>query len=208
MGKRINLSGRRFGKLTVVEMAEPYHSPGGYKATNWRCVCDCGKHTIVRTCNLRNGKSLSCGCLRVESPNRKTHGQNGTRLYGVWKSIRQRCKNPSSSSYEDYGGRGIQICAEWDHDFNLFYEWSLANGYQKGLTIDRIDNNGDYAPSNCRWTTLSVQGNNTRRNHFITYNGETLTVAQWAEKTGIKYHKLKDRINKLGWTAEKALTAK
>lgn len=127
------------------------------------------------------------------------------RLYRIWANMRTRCNNPNFTKYEDYGGRGIKVCQEWQR-FELFYEWAMANGYADTLTLDRIDNDNGYSPTNCRWVTQTEQCNNKRNNHLLTYNGETLTIAQWAKRLGVNYFSLHDRITKLGWSAEKAIS--
>lgn len=200
-----NLEGKKFGKLTVIRRVEEYISPKGYHATRWFCKCDCGNYVTVRSCNIKNGGSKSCGCERKINPNRKTHGQKNTPLYNIWIEMRVRCRN---KKYERYAGRGISVCEEWDKDFMNFYNWAMANGYKKGLSIDRIDNDGNYCPENCRWVTNKVQQNNKSNNHLLSFNGETLTMSQWADKTGISWQKIKDRITKLNWSVEKALTTK
>ena len=134
------------------------------------------------------------------------HGGKGTRLYGIWKSIRERCNTKTCRIYKNYGGRGISICKEWD-DFKVFREWSLLNGYNDELTIDRIDVNGNYEPSNCRWATYKQQANNKRTNHNITYKGETKTLTEWADYTGIKVGTIWMRLKK-GWSVDRALTEK
>lgn len=118
----------------------------------------------------------------------------------------KRCHKPNFERYSDYGGRGIEVCLEWRNSFENFRDWAMENGYKENLTIDRIDTNGNYEPSNCRWSTYKVQGNNTRRNHFIEFNGECHTMAEWAEIKGMKLQTLSNRINQYGWTIEKALT--
>lgn len=205
MGKFKDLSGQKFGKLEVISRADDYVSPKGYVAVNWLCNCECGNTTIVRGCNLKSGASTSCGCERIENPNRRTHGGKHTRLYKIWKSMRTRCNNPNDANYVYYGGRGISICEDWSNFVN-FRKWANENGYTDSLTIDRIDYDGNYCPDNCRWTDATTQANNSRHNHMLEYNGETHTLAEWARITGISYHKLKDRINKCGWDVERALT--
>lgn len=206
IGKFVDLTGERFGRLTVIRRGENYVSPKGYVGVNWICECDCGRTTLVRGCNLKSGASISCGCERVIHPNRKTHGLSHTRLHSIWSDIKTRCFDPNDSNYSNYGGRGITMCDEWRSDFLSFYRWANANGYSDDLSIDRIDNNLGYCPDNCRWADSVVQQNNKRNNHLITYHGETLTMSQWARKTGIGFHKLKDRINKLHWDVDRALT--
>lgn len=198
----------RFGRLTVISRDSNYLSPKGYRAVNWLCKCDCGKMVVVRGCNLKSGASKSCGCNRIDFPNRTVHGLSKTKIYNIWRSMRARCENVHSSAYPDYGGRGINICDEWKNSFESFYQWSITHNYSDGLSIDRVDNNSGYFPDNCRWVDAEVQQNNKRNNHYITYDGQTMTMKQWADKTGIKYQKLKDRINKCGWDVARALTTK
>lgn len=135
------------------------------------------------------------------------HGGYGTRLYEIWRSLKKRCLNPKTEQYSNYGGRGITVCDEWRDSFQAFYDWAMANGYRDDLTLDRIDGNGNYEPSNCRWATWKEQQNNRRNNHFITYNGETKTLKQWSEQVGIDWDILYSRLKK-GWSVEKALTTK
>ena len=127
------------------------------------------------------------------------------RLYRIWANMRTRCNNPNFTKYADYGGRGITVCKEWG-TFEPFRAWAVLNGYKENLTLDRIDNNGNYCPENCRWATQKEQCNNKRNNHTLTHNGETLTISEWAQRLNVNYFSLHDRITKLGWSAEKALT--
>ena len=131
---------------------------------------------------------------------------SGTRLYRIWQAMIKRCYSPNYERYNDYGGRGITVCNEWKNGFQAFCDWAMANGYANDLTIDRKDVNGNYEPSNCRWTTYKVQGGNTRRVHFITYDGETHSMTEWAKIKGIKYSTLANRINMYHWDVERALT--
>ena len=201
--KSIDISNQRFGKLLVVKKA--YYQN---KKVYWQCLCDCGKITYVHTSNLKCKRIRSCGCLKVEElVNRSTkHNQRHTKLYEVWKTIKQRCLNPKNVSYHNYGGRGITICDDWKNDYFCFYEWSINNGYKEGLSIDRINNNGNYEPNNCRWTTRIVQNNNTRANNYITINNETKTLAEWCRHYNISYSLVRQRYKRYNWDIIKALT--
>ena len=137
---------------------------------------------------------------------RKTHGKQPARLYRIWAGMIQRCTNPNKDSYPFYGGRGIEVCDEWRGDFIAFRFWAITNGYADNLTLDRIDNDGNYEPSNCRWETHLNQCNNTRRNHLLTFQGETHTISEWARIVGMKADTLERRINAHGWSIERALT--
>lgn len=201
MGKCIDLTGQKFGRLTVIGRAEStnYNS-------KWLCVCECGNNATVFGMSLKSGKTKSCGCLQKEIRIKKatTHGMSGTRIHQEWLTMKYRCLNEKSTRYYRYGGRGITVCDEWLNDFQTFYDWAMANGYNDTLTIDRIDVNGNYEPSNCRWVDVGVQNNNTCRNHYITYNGVTHTIAEWARIKNKKYNTLNSRIWN-GWDVEKAL---
>lgn len=137
---------------------------------------------------------------------RTTHHMTGLPLYVVWQGMIRRCTYKRHKNFSDYGGRGIKVCDEWRNDFQAFHDWAMANGYADGLTIDRIDNNGNYCPENCRWTTMKEQCNNRRNNHLLTFYGETRTMTEWAELTGISLYTLNSRLNKLGWSVERALS--
>ena len=135
----------------------------------------------------------------------RTHGLSKTRIYRIWKQMRHRCYKTYDSGYAKYGSRGITVCDEWKNDFLAFYEWAMANGYSENLSIDRIDNNGNYCSENCRWVDLDIQANNKRNNHFLTYKGKTQTIAEWSREIGLDYGTLWKRV-KDGWSAERALT--
>lgn len=201
----IDLTGRRFGRLTVIEKSCLDIGDNGQRY--YICRCDCGNMTINYSSDLTCNKTLSCGCYSREIAKQRQlkHGQKGTRLYTIWENMKKRCYNAKIANYKNYGGRGIKVCEEW-HEFGQFYEWAMANGYNDKLTLDRIDNNGNYEPSNCRWVDKKTQANNTRSNHYLTYNGRTMTMKQWAEELGISYNLIRDRINKLGWSVEKTFT--
>jgi hypothetical protein len=137
-----------------------------------------------------------------------THGGTGTRLYEIWCCMKKRCYNPKDKRFKNYGGRGITVCDEWKNDYLTFKLWATSNGYQDDLTIDRISVDGNYCPENCRWATAKEQMRNTTRNHFVTAFGETKTIAEWSENTGIHPDVIKDRLNKLHWTPEEAVSIK
>ena len=202
----LNLTGQRYGRLTALKVCGKTE----YGQTQWECECDCGNKIFVGIGNLRSGHTKSCGCLSREKSSEigkrnLKHGESFSRIYGIYSNILNRCLVHTSKDYKKYGGRGITVCEEWKKSYETFRDWALANGYKDSLSIDRIDNNGPYAPWNCRWTTAKVQQNNTRFNRVITYNGETHTLAQWSEITRINYYTLWSRL-KNGWSVEKALT--
>ena len=204
MMARINdLTGQRFERLVVASYS---HSNQNGRAV-WNCICDCGNTLTVKGNALLSGNTKSCGCLKADcAANMKyRHGQRNSRLYRIWSGMMTRCNNPHFHEYARYGGRGISVCLEWQ-DFALFHEWATGNGYSDDLSLDRIDNNGNYCPENCRWVTRQVQANNTSRNHYLTFNGETHTMSEWATITGIAYFIIRERINKFHWSVEKALT--
>lgn len=184
-----NLIGKKFGRLSPLKRV----SNRG-KATCWLCKCDCGKEKIVRGGDLLSGATQSCGCLNNERIYKHNHSRD--EMYKRWISIKQRCFNPNEPNYKNYGGRGIVMCDEWKNNFMSFYNWAYENGYRKDLTIDRIDVNGNYEPSNCRWATNSEQANNKRTNHFIEYNGEIHTVTEWSKILDISYNKMRYHISK------------
>ncbi len=200
MSKFIDITGEKFNSLLVVERLE--NAKGG--VTRWKCLCDCGNYTVVRGQNLKRGAVKSCGCLNYSSKN-KTHGMSKTNLYNIWNGMKFRCYNPNSNSYNDYGGRGIVVCDDWINNFENFYEWSISNGYQKGLTIDRIDTNGNYCPENCRWISKGEQAKNRRMNYSIEYKGENKTLQEICDELNINYKRTHNRIVKLGWSLEKAI---
>ncbi|MBO7727891.1 MAG: hypothetical protein J6S50_05160 [Oscillospiraceae bacterium] len=213
MRKAIDLTGQRFGRLTALERAENKNC----KAT-WRCLCDCGNETTVRADSLISGDTQSCGCLHDESLEEvrnkhilkhggARHNDNTEKLYFTWLNMKKRCENENDPSYKNYGERGITVCDEW-HDYAPFRKWAFENGYYFNtnsyeITLDRINVNGNYEPSNCRWVSSKVQNNNRRNNKRITYNGETLTISQWADKLGVNYATLRYRIR--CWGVERAL---
>ena len=165
MGKVKDLTNKRFGRLEVIRREKNEN----YRAT-WLCKCDCGNKKIISSTHLISGLTKSCGCLGKENrtKSRAKHHKTNTKLYYVWKGMKQRCYNPNNKYYYNYGGRGITICDKWKDDFEEFYKWSVKNGYvenalHKSCTIDRINNDGNYEPSNCRWVDMKIQSNNRRK---------------------------------------------
>ena len=196
--------GKRFGKLVVVEeMPERFN-----KRIMYRCICDCGNETVVCGHDLRSGGTKSCGCLghKNKSIPRPHHGLSSHPLFHIWCGVLQRCYTESAKNYPNYGGRGISVCDEWRYDFRSFYDWSLSSGWKQGLTLDRIDPNGNYEPSNCRWVTQAVQNMN-KRNSLPEFElrGEKKRLQDWADEYGMCYSTVFSRI-KRGWDLERALT--
>lgn len=177
-----DLTGMRFGRLIAVERAGVQNAGKRGSKTLWLCKCDCGKEKIVLRNSLVCGQTKSCGCLEKEV--KKTmhlkHGMAKTRLWKIWCGIKDRCNRPNNRDYPRYGGRGISMCDEWKDDFQAFHDWAIENGYRDDLTIDRIDNNGNYEPGNCRWVTRKEQTRN--RNNTI-----KIPLAEIAEIEGIGY---------------------
>lgn len=198
MGKFNDLSGKKFGRLTALYRINNYHK----KRVYWLCVCDCGNLKEVSSSDLTCNNTKSCGCLPKGIIK---HGLRYTRLYTIWCKIKNRCYDSSASNYPRYGGRGITICDEWLNDPTAFYTWSIDNGYQDTLSIDRIDNNKGYSPNNCRWTNATQQGRNKRNNKSFTINGETRCLSEWCEIYNLKYATVWNRVYNLHWSIEKSL---
>ena len=189
--KQRNLVGQKFGKLTVIKQCGKGRGNRYYSLVR----CDCGYEYLVPDTYLISGRRKSChNCNRPS----QTHGKTHTRLFYIWSSMKQRCLNKNRKSYQEYGERGISVCAEW-LDFQTFYEWAMNNGYQEDLTIDRIDSNGNYEPSNCRWADLTTQARNKRNTLFVDYEGTKKPVQEVAEIVGMKAATIAYRLRK-GWS--------
>lgn len=208
--RKIDITGQKYGRLTAIK------SDGKSKSgkTLWLCKCDCGNYTHVPIDNLKSGNTKSCGCLQKENGvNRgrdsKKHGMTHTPIYEAWRRIKDRCYNHKKDGYNRYGGRGIQVCDEWlgDNGFNNFYHWAIQNGYSEDLEIDRIDNDGNYCPENCRWVTKKVNMRNRSVNRWIETPWGKMTVADFAERINGDYDLVYAQVSKglhdIEWIAEK-----
>lgn len=194
--------GTKFHYLTVLErVSSPVKGQ-----TRWLCRCDCGNDVEVYATHLRSGNTKSCGCqfLIMQRAAKLTHGMTRSPTYWSWHTMKQRCTNPSSPDYHQYGGRGIRVCERWVASFEAFL--SDMGIRPDGKTLDRIDSNGHYEPANCRWATRTEQQNNRRRTIFLTYNGETRALADWARHFGIATNTLYMRVTKYHWPLERAFT--
>lgn len=205
-----DLTGKRFGRLTVLER----HGSDVHGAPTWKCKCDCGNISIVGRCGLISGGTKSCGCLAKELSSARmakiatTHGESRSRLYFVWRAMLDRCENPNRPQYKNYGGRGIRVCFEW-HEYSKFSEWAKASGYDElanygDCTLDRVDDAGDYCSSNCRWSNMTVQQRNKRTNVFVDLDGSQVQLSAACEIQGLNYPAVIQRI-KSGWSEYDAL---
>lgn len=206
MANPINLTGIKFGNLTVLKLDENSTS----KHRKWHCKCDCGNSTSVYATNLKSCATTSCGCKssrhehKLKEINTK-HGLSRSKIYHVYHSVKNRCFKKTNKHYKDYGARGIIMCDEWKTSFETFYNWATSNGYKEGLTLERMDVNGNYDPENCTWITQSEQCNNKRTTLYATINGETKTLKEWSEISGITYNTLFFRKEKYKWSDERLL---
>ena len=212
MGYKKDLSNQRFGKIVVLS----YSHSDSRRKSYWLCQCDCGSQKVICGSNLNSGNTVSCGCVELENRRLRMksfedkyyrHGQCYSRLYDILRHMKQRCLNPNNKDYGLYGGRGISICDEWlgQNGFESFRNWAMNNGYSDDLSIDRIDVNGNYEPSNCRWTTAKTQANNRRTNLCYLIDGETKTLAEWCKTFGKNYGTIYYRINKMKMPIKEAL---
>jgi len=195
ISKHKNILGKRFGRLTTIK--DVGRASNG--SALWLCKCDCGNEVIVRQCNLHSGNVQSCGCYmkdKIKISN-TTHGLKNTRLYRIWHGMKGRCYNPNDKNFHLYGGKGICLFAEWKDNFISFYNWANNNGYDDKLTIDRIDSNGNYEPSNCQWITRTE---NTKRatSYYININGMKDSIRGWSKRLDISPAIIRNRYDELG----------
>lgn len=200
MGKFIDMTGQRYGRLIVLGRSPEVRRD---KHIQWLCRCDCGQDTTVIGHLMRRGHTRSCGCLMVEAAAaiNRSHGKSKTRTYRIWKGMHRRCSKPGSSRYEYYGGRGIAVCERWCSFENFFADMGEAGD----MSLDRLDNSKGYEPGNCVWANKTVQARNQRTNRMIKHDGQTLCLAEWADHLGMSRHVIQARL-KLGWSVEWALT--
>lgn len=204
-----DLTGKKFNKLLVVE----YYGVTGRRRHKWKCLCECGNYSIVDATHLKEGHTKSCGCelQKIKDNIGKINYKNGlsqTRIGRIYCNMINRCKNKKIPIYKYYGKIGIKVCDEWlpkNNGFVNFCNWAFANGYSEDLTLDRIDVNGNYEPSNCRWVDIYVQANNKRDTKRYCYKGEKLTLSQISRKYNVKYFCLVSRVKRLGWDIKKAV---
>ena len=192
--------GQKFGRWSVLSLDHV----DKHQTSHWKCECECGTFSVIPCHKLTGGRSKSCGCLRIEitGDRSRTHGQSrGSKVYGIWKSMRQRCSNEKNQAYERYGGRGIFVCERW-HDFSNFFA-DMGNP-PDGKTLERIDNNNGYSPENCKWATMAEQALNTRSNNWIIIDGIKKTLSQWSLASGISRLTIYARL-KYGWDYKKAV---
>ena len=200
MPKKLEIkSGDKFNRFTVIREVERR-----CQKRYFLCKCDCGTEKVVSLNNLRTGHSKSCGCFIADFNRsvRTKHGYCGSRLYEIWCGMKKRCLNPNNHAYKYYGGRGIKVSEDWIY-FESFCDWALSNGYRDDLTLERLDFNGNYEPSNCSWIPLKEQNNNKKTSKIITYKGKTRSLKDWANHLGIYYQTLHGRLA-AGWSVEKA----
>ena len=191
-----DITNQKFNHLTAVKLISR-------KPTRWLCLCDCGNYTSVLTSNLKSGAVKSCGCIHHKG--NPKHLQSNTRVYRIYAKIKRRCFVPEDAAYHNYGGRGITMCEEWKNSFLSFSKWAYQNGYKDELSIDRIDNDGNYCPENCRWVDEKEQANNRRSNRVFTYNGRTQNLSQWCKELNLKYGRIHSRLSR-GWSFEDAVS--
>ncbi len=208
----IDITGQTFNHIHVKE----HIGSDKWGEAIFLCRCtECGKEFVAKSSVIRYGLKKSCGCvakkelserMKGQRPATWKHGEGKSRLFAIWSGMKTRCTNPNRKTYKHYGGRGISVCDEWFNSYESFRDWALANGYRDDLTIERIDVNGDYEPSNCRWCTWKEQANNKTNNRIIKINGVERTLSEWCDIYGINETTVNQRLNAYGWDEERAVT--
>lgn len=210
MGRLIVVATKsRYGRLTVIREVERYRAPSGHTERRVLCECDCGNEVVVLLNSIRFGRTSSCGCLANDATSERnrihaTHRMSKSSTYLCWHSMKQRCNNTNHQAYPQYGGRGITVCERWEHSFKNFLE-DMGHRPSVRHSIDRIDNDGNYEPGNCRWATVTQQGRNKHNNVMLSCCGETLCQSEWAERIGISPEGIAARIRR-GWSVQDAVT--
>lgn len=201
---KIDLAGKRFGRLTVIGFAGIERSRDGHSHSTWNCKCDCGTIKKLPTGNLISGNTKSCGCYQKDRVRdiKTKHGGHEERLYSIWCNMKTRCLNPNVPAYKDYGGRGITICQEWLESYEAFRNWCLNNGYKDILTIERIDVNKGYEPGNCTFIGKEKQPLNARSNHLVTYKGKTKTLTEWSRELRFDRGNFREKRNRFATDEE------
>lgn len=211
MGFKIDLSGKRFGRLKVLRFHSNIIFKDKISNSLWECLCDCGNTTVSSNNRLRKGTCQSCGCLAIEKTRKRftTHGMRKTHFYKKWSNLKQRCSNTLNKDYRNYGNRGItnlwKNFEEFKKDMYKSYKKHLKKYGVEQTTLERTDVNGPYSKENCRWATRKEQNNNTRTNHFLKFQGKKLSLSQWSQRLGFVNGTIKARLNR-GWSIHDALT--
>jgi len=215
MGSFVDKTGMTVGRLTVIRRAQDHIDKKGHHKIMWECQCSCGNVVNVRSDSLTIEHTSSCGCYHKERASdaaskrviNVSFTKDELRIRNIWQLMKYRCENENSPAYDNYGGRGIKVCESWSNEldgYENFKSWSLSNGYCHNLTIDRIDNDKSYEPTNCRWISASEQNSNKRNNRMIEYNGEIHTLSEWSRIYNIPMKTLHARIVSRGWNLQKA----
>lgn len=200
--------GQQYGRLTVIKRADDYVSPKGRHIARFKCKCECGKIFYATSSNILGGRTKGCGCIMHSGTWGRSYidGRCKERIYHIWTGMKDRCYNKNNQAYKHYGGKGIGLCDEWINDYPAFRTWAIKNGYKSNLTIERIDTDKGYCPENCKWIPRSEQPRNTAQNRWITYNGKTMILVDWAKELGMNSRTLSSRLNKMHLSVEEAFT--
>lgn len=196
--------GKKFGKLTVIGF-ERHISKSGEKSWRWKVKCECGTEKTMEPWSVLSGRYVSCGCVRLSvGKKNKTHGEAKTRLYMIWGRMNERCSS-TDERYKRYQGRGIEVCEEWKK-YETFAAWAYSNGYEDGLSIERVDNDGNYCPENCKWIKRGLQARNRNTTFWVEYDGRKMSLAEACELAGMPYKTVFARIKDMGWSFDDAIS--